>query len=90
MDIEVTDCKKQKMTKVDAVTLLNFINKRKVNRNRKAGKYRKEIRYYQCPYCNYWHLTSKVEFDGGKVMDVPDLKKIEIWQKLLNGETTKS
>ena len=88
--MEITDCKKQKLTKVEAVTLLNFINKRKVNRYRKLGKYRKECRYYQCQYCNYWHLTSQPEIEGGKVMDVPDLKNIEIWQKLLKGETTKS
>ena len=76
------ECTKQKLTKIEAITLLNFINSGKVNRFRRQGKYRRETRYYHCPFCNSWHLTSRKDEDKGKEVDIT-LVKINEWKKLI-------
>lgn len=49
-------CKKRKFTKLDCMIILSNINYRL-----KKNKYtkRKEIRYYKCELCGYYHLTSQ-------------------------------
>jgi hypothetical protein len=44
---------KKVFTKKEAATTLNYNAVSKIDRQR-----RKECRYYQCPLCNMWHLTS--------------------------------
>jgi len=45
-------CNKKKFDKLGAkIALAMAIRSRK--------KYRREQRYYHCPICNFWHLTSK-------------------------------
>lgn len=48
-------CSKKKLTKIEAQTIINFTRQKA----RRYMKNRKECRYYQCPRCNWWHLTSK-------------------------------
>lgn len=49
-------CDKIKFSKREAQEALNSIL-----RNRRH-KHRREQRYYHCPDCNHWHLTSKPEY----------------------------
>lgn len=48
-------CDKVKYDKKGAQTALNSITRQKHKRWRK----KKEVRYYHCPLCNGWHLTSR-------------------------------
>jgi len=46
-------CDKYSYTKKEAQTIINQNKKRKQRRM----KNRKEIRYYYCEHCNFFHLT---------------------------------
>lgn len=45
-------CNKKQFTKKEAQGALN-------NRRKLSDRFAKEKRYYHCPDCNMWHLTSK-------------------------------
>lgn len=69
-------CNKVPFDKKGAISALNH-NKR---HNR---QYRKEIRYYRCPDCNMYHLTSKAN-GSTKKSDI-DLTYTDKWNSLING-----
>jgi hypothetical protein len=72
------ECIKRRYTKKEAVTALNFIRE-----NRYGRQYRKEMRYYHCPLCNNWHLTSK-EFTGlEQIEEIDHILQKEKWMKFL-------
>ena len=74
-------CEKKQLTKVDAINILNY----NFNHSKsKHKKHRKEIRYYHCPDCNMWHLTSKASGEN-KVIFFDIIEK-ERWEKLLINE----
>lgn len=50
-------CNKKRFTKKEAKTVLNFI----IQGKGKHDKRRKEVRIYQCPICNTYHLTKKAK-----------------------------
>lgn len=52
-------CGKQRFSKKEAGTILNYIKKH----GRKKNSKRKEKRYYFCDECNSYHLTSKNGYD---------------------------
>jgi hypothetical protein len=68
------ECKKIQFTKIEAKSILNHNRKSHFNK-----KWRKEVRYYHCPECNMWHLTSREEY--GEQIDI----KIDYteWEKYL-------
>ena len=70
-------CSKVPFDKKGAISALNY-NKKK---NR---QYRKEIRYYKCPECNMYHLTSK---EVGETKPAPlEIVHLDKWNKLINGQ----
>lgn len=69
-------CSKVKFTKIEAASALNFAKK-------DGRKFRREQRYYHCPECNHWHLTSHELIEGKKVKEIELIEK-ERWEKLLN------
>lgn len=69
----MTVCRKEKFDKKSALTALNHCKK-------ENKKYRKECRYYLCPSCNLYHLTSEKEYN--KIEEFP-LKLKEEWLKLM-------
>lgn len=70
-------CEKKQLRKKEAEAILK--HKPKAHHNRK-----KEVRYYHCPLCNMWHLTSK-ESGITKPEDL-DVKEVDRWNKLLTIE----
>jgi hypothetical protein len=72
------DCNKRQFSKREAVTALKFIRE-----NRYGKKYRKEMRYYHCPLCNNWHLTSREE-GLYRSEDINHIIQKEKWMKLLS------
>lgn len=67
-------CTKNGYSLKEARTTLNEVKR---NRNK---QYRKECRYYLCPSCNLYHLTSDKEYN--KIEEV-SLKLKEEWLKLM-------
>lgn len=66
-------CNKVKFSKIEAASALKHgLNKHK--------KYRREVRMYNCPDCNYWHLTSKEEFALPEETELIFKNK---WEKLI-------
>ena len=65
---------KVKFGKKEVKTLLNYI------RFSQSKRWRKEVRYYHCPDCNHWHLTSSDKYDDEKI-DI-QIDYLE-WEKLL-------
>jgi hypothetical protein len=73
------------MTKIEAVTALKFLDSHS-RLKRFSKKFRKEIRSYHCPLCNWWHLTSKTnEFLNKEEREIKILFK-DTWFKLLNNK----
>jgi hypothetical protein len=68
-------CQKTKFGKKQVKTVLNYI------RFNQSKRWRKEVRYYQCPDCNHWHLTSWDDYDEEPLDIQIDYSK---WEKLLN------
>ena len=74
MKKEKVICDKRKFNKREAKSALNML--------KDSNKpWRKESRYYHCPLCNYWHLTSK-EIDT-KIQKI-NLINEDQWLRLLN------
>jgi hypothetical protein len=75
-------CQKVKFGKKEVKTVLNYI---RFNQNK---RWRKEVRYYHCPDCNHWHLTSRDDFDNDVLdiqIDYPKWEKILLNQTIENG-----
>jgi hypothetical protein len=66
-------CEKKQLKKKEAEAILK--HKQKAPHHRK-----KEVRYYHCPICNWWHLTSKETTGGVHELDV---KEVDRWKELL-------
>lgn len=62
-------CSKIQYTKKEAEAILKRIPKHRTKR-------KKPVRAYQCPKCNFWHLTSK-EYSEEKPREIenPEFKK---------------
>ena len=73
-------CEKKRFSKREAIGALNYNKKRNVNR-RFDRRFRREVRYYHCPECNYWHLTSKKDNEGSKKEREVNLIEKERWEK---------
>lgn len=63
-------CQKICYDKRGAQGELNLINKAK-RRYRRKSKNRREVRYYHCPECNAYHLTSQ-EYREEPIKDFVD------------------
>ena len=50
-------CDKKQFSKREAQGALN---RNRHIKSKKGQKRRKEVRFYHCPECNMWHLTSKI------------------------------
>ena len=72
---EVVECNKKKFNKREAKSALILL----MNSNK---SWRRESRYYHCPFCNYWHLTSKDRGEG-KIQEIKLINEDQ-WLKLLN------
>ena len=72
-------CNKKQFRKKEAEALLKHKGKGGIQR-------RNEIRAYQCPSCNMWHLTSLEEGDTRKAEDF-DLLFPEKWNEILKQTT---
>jgi hypothetical protein len=72
-------CIKKKFRKREAISALKFNKKQ---RGRKS-QFRKEKRIYECPHCNYWHLTSMEDYGEENVFD-DELITNEIWKNFFN------
>lgn len=71
------------MTKVEVATALKFLDSHR-GLKQFSKKFRKEVRYYHCPLCNWWHLTSKnKEVSSKKEREIIIIHE-ERWKKLLN------
>jgi hypothetical protein len=69
-------CKKRKFDKKTAKSILN--------RNAKGcGSWRREVRYYECPICKSWHLTSLQEYEEPVKLGLEELSYKEHWKLLL-------
>ncbi len=66
-------CSKQQFTKKEAKTVLNHCKK----------EHRNECRIYECPECNFWHLTSLEIYEEPIKLELEDLKYAEKWKCLL-------
>jgi len=68
-------CNKVRFNKKEAKSALNLL--------KDSNKpWRRESRYYHCPICNNWHLTSK-DKDYNKVKEIKLLNEDQ-WLKLLS------
>ncbi len=67
------ECTKKKLRKSDAKSILAYNRK-----NHSDSRWRREIRYYHCPKCNMWHLTSISENPHDK-LDIKINK--EMWEE---------
>jgi hypothetical protein len=72
-------CTKKRLSKEDAYNFITYLNKNK----RKVNKKRKEVRYYHCPLCSYWHTTKHEEGYSNTIKDIDVLQK-DRWDKLLS------
>lgn len=68
-------CKKQQFDLKTAKTILN-------ERKNKGKKWSREVRYYLCPHCNFYHLTSKEEYVEPVKLELEELKYAEKWKSL--------
>lgn len=68
-------CNKRKFSKREAKSVLNVLKN-------SDKSWRRETRYYHCPLCNNWHLTSKDSEDR----EIKEIKLVneDQWLKLLN------
>ena len=75
MKKEKVICNKKQFNKREAKAALNVL--------KDSNKpWRKESRYYHCPLCNSWHLTSK-EIGQGKIQEIKLIHEDQ-WLKLLS------
>jgi hypothetical protein len=65
-------CHKEKFDKKTAKTILNKCKK----------EHRPEIRIYECPECNAWHLTSEEEYEERIYLTEEDLIFKSKWEEL--------
>ena len=68
-------CHKQQFDKKGCKTILN---ERKI----KGKKWSREVRYYECPICGWWHLTSKDEWEEPIKLELRQLQYAEKWKTL--------
>lgn len=69
-------CTKAKLTKKEVISASKHFGK-------KRYQHRKECRYYHCPNCNMWHLTSKMEAFKPKEFQTSFTLD---WKNLLNNQ----
>ena len=71
-------CFKKKLSKKEAVSFINYIQKNKGMVDDK----RKECRYYHCPLCNHWHTT---QLEQGETRTVTETELIfaDKWNQLI-------
>jgi len=73
-------CRKNGYSLKEARTVLN-----EAKRNR-GKKYRKECRYYLCPVCEQYHLTSEEEYSEKEIIPLEELIYKEEWVNLMKKE----
>lgn len=69
-------CSKEKFDLKSAKTVINHAK----NQHK---KWRREVRYYFCDYCNCYHVTSKEEYEPPVKLNLEELKYAEKWKTLL-------
>jgi hypothetical protein len=78
MEKEKVICNKVRFNKREAQSALNIL--------KDSNKpWRRESRYYHCPICNNWHLTSKGRGEG-KIQEIKLINEDQ-WLKLLSKDT---